>query len=194
MEYSARRAFTLIELLVTITIIMVLISISITGVMKSMRLARDSACKTNVRSLAVACNAYMQDYRWLPPGQYDMDVPMRTHLYDSIKTYLTVDRVPSKTERIAPWTCPLDNISWTLKGVSYEYYPGRYLQAGIYNGPPIEARRPRITSILMDDRRKPLFQDFVFNHNVSGTMAYAWRNVSHLDGSVTVEEQWEVWQ
>ncbi|HEX8878196.1 MAG TPA: prepilin-type N-terminal cleavage/methylation domain-containing protein [Phycisphaerales bacterium] len=55
--------FTLIELLVVIAIIALLIGLLLPGLGQARRLARKSACVTNMRSYALACNTFANDYK-----------------------------------------------------------------------------------------------------------------------------------
>jgi prepilin-type N-terminal cleavage/methylation domain-containing protein/prepilin-type processing-associated H-X9-DG protein len=56
------RGFTLIELLVVIAIIAVLLSILMPAMRKVKEMARESACKSNLRSIGLAVQMYLDDY------------------------------------------------------------------------------------------------------------------------------------
>jgi prepilin-type N-terminal cleavage/methylation domain-containing protein/prepilin-type processing-associated H-X9-DG protein len=64
------RGFTLIELLVVIAIIAVLLSILMPAMRKVKEMARESACKSNLRSVGLALQMYLDDYeRKIPNTQ-----------------------------------------------------------------------------------------------------------------------------
>ena len=59
---SATKGFTLIELLVVIAIIAVLLSILMPAMRRVKEMARESACKSNLRSVGLALQMYLDDY------------------------------------------------------------------------------------------------------------------------------------
>jgi len=69
-----KRAFTLIELLVVIAIIAILAAILFPVFAKAREKARQSACSSNVKQLALGVLQYSQDYDgWTPPRYYRLD-------------------------------------------------------------------------------------------------------------------------
>jgi len=58
----ATKGFTLIELLVVIAIIAVLMGILMPAMRKVKEMARESACKSNLRSVGLALQMYLDDY------------------------------------------------------------------------------------------------------------------------------------
>ena len=58
----ATKGFTLIELLVVIAIIAVLMGILMPAMRKVKEMARESACKSNLRSVGLAVQMYLDDY------------------------------------------------------------------------------------------------------------------------------------
>ena len=62
------RGFTLIELLVVIAIIALLLAILMPAMRKIKEIARETACKSNLRNIGLAVHLYLDDYdRTLPP-------------------------------------------------------------------------------------------------------------------------------
>lgn len=62
------RGFTLIELLVVIAIIAILIALLLPAVQQAREAARRSACKNNLKQLALALHNYESSYGLMPPG------------------------------------------------------------------------------------------------------------------------------
>jgi prepilin-type N-terminal cleavage/methylation domain-containing protein len=62
------RGFTLIELLVVIAIIAILIALLLPAVQQAREAARRSACKNNLKQLALALHNYESSYQVFPPG------------------------------------------------------------------------------------------------------------------------------
>lgn len=63
-----RRGFTLIELLVVIAIIAILIALLLPAVQQAREAARRSACKNNLKQVALALHNYESSFRIFPPG------------------------------------------------------------------------------------------------------------------------------
>ena len=69
-----RRGFTLIELLVVIAIIAILAAILFPVFARAREKARQSACTSNLKQLALGCLMYAQDYdERMPPRYYRID-------------------------------------------------------------------------------------------------------------------------
>ncbi len=65
-----KRGFTLIELLVVIAIIAVLLSILMPAMRKIKEIARETACKSNLKNVGLAVQMYLDDYeRTIPHTQ-----------------------------------------------------------------------------------------------------------------------------
>jgi prepilin-type N-terminal cleavage/methylation domain-containing protein len=63
------RGFTLVELLVVIAIIGVLIALLLPAVQAARESARRTHCANNLKSMGLACNAYLSAKKFLPPGK-----------------------------------------------------------------------------------------------------------------------------
>ena len=71
MQQSAPRGFTLIELLVVISIISLLIAMLLPSVEKARASGEQIACATNLRSMGVAMEAYINEWDdWMPFYEY----------------------------------------------------------------------------------------------------------------------------
>ena len=57
-----KRGFTLIELLVVIAIIAVLLAILMPAMRKIKEIARETACKSNLKNIGLAVQMYLDDY------------------------------------------------------------------------------------------------------------------------------------
>ncbi len=57
-----KRGFTLIELLVVIAIIAVLLAILMPAMSKIKEIARETACKSNLKNVGLAVAMYLDDY------------------------------------------------------------------------------------------------------------------------------------
>ena len=121
-----RRGFTLIELLVVIAIIAILAAILFPVFAKAREKARQSACLSNVKQLALAVLQYTQDYdEKMPIGQYDTP------------TIYTLWNIPQNTSPLCPYIkntqiayCPSDKTSVGY-GWPHPHHPYRYSSRSI---------------------------------------------------------------
>ncbi|MEN6302422.1 MAG: prepilin-type N-terminal cleavage/methylation domain-containing protein [Armatimonadia bacterium] len=90
-----RRGFTLIELLVVIAIIAILAAILFPVFAKAREKARQSSCLSNVKQLAIATLAYVQDYDETFPAHQRQG--MSTTVQTQIQPYL---------KNLQLWVCP----------------------------------------------------------------------------------------
>lgn len=64
------RGFTLIELLVVIAIIGILVALLLPAVQAAREAARQASCRSNLKQIAIALQAYHDSFKVLPAGQY----------------------------------------------------------------------------------------------------------------------------
>ena len=70
-----RTGFTLIELLIVVAIIAILAAIAVPNFLEAQIRARVSACKNDLRTLALAWETYRVDYGRYPPDYDGNDIP-----------------------------------------------------------------------------------------------------------------------
>ena len=129
-----KSGFTLIELLVVITIIALLLAILLPSLTKVRELGRRVICKTNLRQIAIAWHAYLNDYEGkfyqfpgaeLIYGGYEgtdyVDVPR------PLNPYLDLPEISESEDEAKVFKCPADKGGlmgetlpiYSVKGTSY---------------------------------------------------------------------------
>ncbi len=73
-SHSFTRSFTLIELLVVVAIIAVLVAILLPALSRARELARRVICASNLRQIYFCLDAYNEDYKRLPPGDWGQSI------------------------------------------------------------------------------------------------------------------------
>ncbi len=113
--FPSRRGFTLIELLVVIAIIAILASILFPVFSRARAKARQTACLSNMKQLALALNMYAQDYDGVLPawcfgatGNSDNCASQGAYTWDAV--------VQPYTKNIQILTCPDSPFGRTVSG------------------------------------------------------------------------------
>src|SRR5688500_1744444 len=90
------RGFTLIELLVTIAIIAILASLLLPALAHAKNRGQGAVCKSNLRQVGMAVNAYALDHSKFPPWYFVHQQPPKgiAFWFDYLEAY-TVSRYPS---------------------------------------------------------------------------------------------------
>jgi prepilin-type N-terminal cleavage/methylation domain-containing protein len=70
-DFEGGSAFTLIELLVVIAVIAILAALLLPALNRSKQLAYSTYCRSNLRQYGLAVRAYLNDFQFYPPWQYN---------------------------------------------------------------------------------------------------------------------------
>lgn len=100
MRRLTRRGFTLVELLVVIGVIALLVSVLLPSLNRARQYARQTACLSNIKQLAMALNLYANDHKvfiyWTP------GTDRKAQLYP----YLKMGRTNADNREMSVWNCP----------------------------------------------------------------------------------------
>lgn len=126
---NSRTGFTLIELMVCIASLAIMAAMSAPALRNARHSARITLCDANLRSLGSALQLYMNDRtRGIFPAWASPRVPSRNAAMApplALREYLG-DEAPS--DRVPPcFVCPADSSAVSTLGVSYEFFPGRFM-------------------------------------------------------------------
>jgi prepilin-type N-terminal cleavage/methylation domain-containing protein len=182
MRTRSYHAFTLIELLVVIAIIAILAAILFPVFARAREKARQAACLSNTKELAVAVHSYMQDWDNCYPStnRYPTPLPAWDNTYGYgfwmwllqpyLKTY-DVFRCPSAPHNKPVWLP--DNSPYPVASYGYnEYllYIDRYEQDfNSESAVPV----PSQTALIADCYNAALFHDWGENEDENTNWNYA---------------------
>ncbi|QDU55077.1 DUF1559 domain-containing protein [Aeoliella mucimassa] len=125
-----RSAFTLVELLVVIAIIGILVAMLLPAVQSAREAARRTACRNNLKQLALSMLNYEQTHRQLPQGGqgidpetgiwgYDIQNKPCTSFFNYLFPYIEQDSI----DDIYDYDIPVQAQSAAVQEVLRRYYP-----------------------------------------------------------------------
>lgn len=153
-----RRGFSLVEMLVVLAAIAALAGIGAPLVRAALAKSREAACLTNLRSLGVAMEGYLQDHNQILPG-LAMGRSSRSDETPVLETVLL-----PYIEDPEAFKCPQDKHEFAKSGSSYFW---NHLQSGL----PVA----KLSFFGIDDRpdRIPLISDKEAWHPSGTNFLYA---------------------
>lgn len=185
--------FTLIELLVVISIIALLIALALPALSGSSERARRSKCATNLRSLAVAVNTYVNEYADSYPIAED-PFNQATRLVPAVVAQ-PFDALRGQLQWEGNWgdfssaRCPSDQIVQPRVGASYFYFPS--VIYGFLSEYPASAADRRINQVqqmlrlgLVADLWLEIDRSAHSGSKRAQTMTF---QIGSMDGSVRVQ-------
>ena len=125
--------FTLIELLVVIAIIAILAAILFPVFAKARNRARQTACLSNMKQLALAIQMYLGDW----DGFYPMATGDFAQGVDDAEPHIGSALLPYVENNFGLWRCPIDNIARpaTYHACSYGFRRNRGIAYSEYGWP-----------------------------------------------------------
>jgi prepilin-type N-terminal cleavage/methylation domain-containing protein/prepilin-type processing-associated H-X9-DG protein len=185
-----RRGFTLIELLVVIAIIAILAAILFPVFAKAREKARQAACSSNLRQIALATIMYTQDW--------DGDYPMVHYDDVTVPPYFCYVTLSSYLKTTAVVRCP-SQLNQTTPGywINANYWPGAptlygtdVAAFGTWNLGAHESQIVTPTHVIMIRDQNPSITETVwygaFNrgYDLPGAHAKSGNNIAFCDGHV----------
>ncbi len=151
-----KRAFTLVEVLISIIIVGVLVSILLTALGSVREHARKVECAANLRSLGLATSMYLDAGDGLLPRATSWGEPSELlEPWSSLGRHLDAPFPKAQPgggfAYAAPWAFPSDEEIAPESAFSYEYVPRSFFDAGM-------ARRT-VSKFFSDDPRYSLYID-----------------------------------
>jgi prepilin-type N-terminal cleavage/methylation domain-containing protein/prepilin-type processing-associated H-X9-DG protein len=121
-RHGAPRGFTLIELLVVIAIIAILAGLLLPALARAKVAAKSTACKSNLRQLAIALTLYADDQELFP---YSADFQRGLMWYNSLGRYYG-DNNPTNDDRLLDCPAYKGGKGFTFSGDFLAYRGGSY--------------------------------------------------------------------
>jgi prepilin-type N-terminal cleavage/methylation domain-containing protein/prepilin-type processing-associated H-X9-DG protein len=141
-----QKAFTLIELLVVIAVIAILAAILLPVFAQAREKARQTACLSNVKQMALATAMYVQDYEAFPPVSF-FTLGLNIRWYDLIQPYVRNQQLH---------TCPtVPHLKFGRNpayGYNYQYLGNSRVNCSNVPVPDSAIQTPAHTILIADSR------------------------------------------